>query len=407
MVRIAFLPGRFPVLSETFVRAQVTGLRERGHEVRVHAEAPDPGEPLHAGARDRGVGEQTRYRPRLPASWAARAVKGLGLLARGGPLRLLPALNVLRHGRLAASGRLLYAAAPLAGEGPFDVAHAHFGPNGSLAVALRSAGLLDCPVVTSFHGYDANVLPKTLGPGIYERLFAEGELFTVGSDFMRERLVSLGAPEGRVRKHPAGVDTARLPFSERRPGEGGEIRLLTVGRLVEVKGVEHGLRAVAVLAGELPALRYEVVGDGPLRGDLEALAGELGIAARVEFTGGATHEEVLGSYARSHLFLLPSVRGADGAEEGQGLALLEAQAAGLPVVASRSGGIPEGLRDGESGFLVPEGDSAAIAERVLHLARHHETWPAMGRAGRAHVEDRFDLAVLNDRLVAIYEELAG
>jgi len=407
VVRIAFIPGRFPVLSETFVLAQLRGLRERGHDIWVHAEEPDPGEPLHAGARERWVVEQTRYRPRLPANWFARAVKGLGLLARGGPLRLLPALDVLRHGRLAASGRLLYAAAPLAGEGPFDVAHAHFGPNGSLAVALRSAGFLDCPVVTSFHGYDANVLPHTLGARTYDRLFSEGELFTVGSDFMRERLVSLGAPEGRVRRHPAGVDTARLPFSERRPGDSGEIRLLTVGRLVEVKGVEHGLRAIAELAGELPNLRYEVVGDGPLRGELEALAGELGIAERVEFTGGATHEEVLESYARAHLFLLPSVRGSDGAEEGQGLALLEAQATGLPVVASRSGGIPEGLRDGESGFLVPEGDPAAIAERVFHLARHPETWPAMGRAGRAHVEEGYDLAVLTDRLVAIYEELAG
>ncbi len=110
-------------------------------------------------------------------------------------------------------------------------------------------------------------------------------------------------------------------------------------------------------------------------------------------------------YRSSHLFLLPSVTAGDGDMEGQGLVLQEAQAAGLPVVSTRHNGIPEGVRDGETGFLVPERDPAALAERLTYLVEHPEVWPAMGHAGRALVEAEFDIEILNDHLVDIYRSL--
>jgi colanic acid/amylovoran biosynthesis glycosyltransferase len=225
------------------------------------------------------------------------------------------------------------------------------------------------------------------------------------SRFTAGRLRALGCPEERTVTLPMGVDTRRFCPPERPVAAPGTLRVLTVARLVEAKGIEYALRAVAQLSARWPGLVYRVVGDGPLRADLERLAGELGLAGRVTFAGACSRDQVLAALAEADVFLLPSVVGRDGTEETQGVVLLEAQAMGLPVVASRIGGIPESMVDGGSGWLVPERDAGALAGRLEALLERPAEGRALGRAGRAWVEEKFDLRGLNDRLVEIYEEL--
>jgi colanic acid/amylovoran biosynthesis glycosyltransferase len=202
-----------------------------------------------------------------------------------------------------------------------------------------------------------------------------------------------------------GVDLrAFVPKESRTPRTGGP-SLLTIARLVEFKGVEYALRAVALLVQRYPDLKYRVIGDGPLRSSLEKLRRELGIEANVEFMGARPQEELNAAYEQADLFVLPSILASNGATETQGVVLIEAQAMGLPVVASCVGGIPDSLADGVSGVLVPERNPEALARKLSELLEHPELWPGMGRAGQRFVQERFDSRKLNDRLEELYRQV--
>jgi colanic acid/amylovoran biosynthesis glycosyltransferase len=179
--------------------------------------------------------------------------------------------------------------------------------------------------------------------------------------------------------------------------------VLTVARLVEKKGVAYAIQALALARRTHPQLRLEIVGDGPLRPQLEALVGQLGQGAAVTFHGARPSHEVAHLMGQAHIFTLPSVTAASGDEEGQGVALVEAQATGLPVVATRHGPFPEVVRDGVTGFLVPERDPGALAERLIELADHPALADRMGAAARQQVAEHFDERQLSRQVVTIYD----
>ena len=130
-----------------------------------------------------------------------------------------------------------------------------------------------------------------------------------------------------------------------------------------------------------------------------------GIKNYVKFLGGVEQEKVLDLYKQAHIFLLSSVTASNGDREGQALVLQEAQAVGLPIISTIHNGIPEGVRDGISGFLVPERDVEALVDRLIYLIKNQELWPHMGRAGRELVEKNYNIEKLCKRLVKMYQEL--
>jgi colanic acid/amylovoran biosynthesis glycosyltransferase len=410
-VRIAFLVSEFPTFSETFVLDQIGALLERGHDVEVFPERPGaPARVRHPALSRHDLLARSHFPPPMPSARLRRAAAAAGLLltrGRGHLPAMLRAVNPLTQGRQGVSLALLFRQIPLLGSPRYDVVHCHHGPVGLVAARLRRLGVLRGPLIASFHGFDANVVPGILGRGVYRPLFRAADLLTVNSEFLRARLLALGAPARRLVRLPVGVDVRKF----RPAADGGgadreancnEVRLLSVARLVEEKGIEFALRAVAELAPRFPGLRYQVVGDGPLRPALERLCLELGIRERVELLGAQSHQRVRELYARAHLFALPAVTAANGARESQG-----APACALPVVASAVGGIPESLVDGRTGFLVPERDVAALADRVARLVEHPELRAAMGRAGRAFATANFDRNALADHLVSLYADVAA
>jgi len=406
-MRVAFLLDAFPRLSETFILRQIVGVIARGHAVEIYAQRPREKEPIHPDVAAFDLPAHTRYQPAPARRRSARVAGGIILAVDGlrrAPRATLRALDFRSGARAAASLRLVRAAAPWWRSAPVDIVHAHYGPNGILALRLRELGLHRAPILTTFHGHDANVLPRR-EPGIYRALFDDAEGFTVSSEFMRRRLLALGAPAARIIKLSVGVDPARYPFRERSWSPGEELQLLTVGRLVEAKGIGYALRAVARLRPRFPRIRYRVIGEGPDRARLEGQIRHLGLEEAVQLLGGQPRDALMRHYADAHIFILPSVVARDGAEEGQGLVLLEAQAVGLPVVASRIGGIPESVVAGSTGVLVPERDPAALAAALTRLLENPAAWAEMGRRGRAHVAAHYDIERWNDRLIALYREL--
>ena len=409
-MRIAFVLNGFPSVSETFILRNIVFLIQQGHSVHIYAERPVPEPPVvHEDVRRFSLLQYVRYWSPAPRSKIGRLKGAVSRVIKWGwrnPAVVWNALNIFRNGRHALNLNLINNLLPdqhVSGE--YDVIHCHYGPNGERAVALRLLRAFKGAIITTFHGYDANLLPRIYGPQLYRQLFRHGDLFTVGSEFMRRRILALGAPAARIVKIPMGVDLSRHKFVERTIQEGEAFKLLTVARLVEVKGIEFALRAVALVKAKLPTFRYRIAGDGRLRGRLELLAEELHLGDTVEFLGAVSEAEAVELFKHAHAFLLPSIVTQTGEEENQPVVLAEAQAAGLPVIASDIGGVAESMRDGESGYLVKPGNPESIAEAILRVAGHPASWGAMGRAGRAYVEEKFNLDKRNEQLMGLYDSV--
>ncbi|MBD3367979.1 MAG: glycosyltransferase [Candidatus Eisenbacteria bacterium] len=210
-------------------------------------------------------------------------------------------------------------------------------------------------------------------------------------------------PARKIRNIGAGVDTALIgearPADElvRELGFDGAKLVGCVGKFTEVKGHEHFVRAAAEVHRKRPDTRFVLVGDGPGRGMLEHVVDELGLRGAAAFTGA--RGDVPAVLKTLDVFVLPSI------SEGLPNVVLEAMAAGRPVVASRVGGVPEVVENGRNGVLVPPGDHMAMARAVLELLDAPETARAMGRSGESVARERYDIGVVVRRLEDVFEEL--
>lgn len=398
-LKIAFLVGQFPALSETFVLNQITALIERGHEVSIFAER-DPGESdVHPDVDRFALRGRTRYEG-MPGSLAARALRLPSIVHRGRDA--IRALNVLEFGGDAASLRLAWAAHLFHGAPAFDIVQCHFGALGLKAVQVKAAGALKGKIVTAFHGEDVINYPKRFRGNPYAPLFARGDLFLPISDRWNQALIAMGCPPNRIRTHRMGVDLRR--FVPRTASRDGCLRIVTVGRLVEKKGIADAILALSTVDAPF---EYLVAGDGPLRGSLERLALERAPGKPIRFLGARTQSEIASLLQSADVFVAPSVTAADGDVEGLPVSIMEAMASGIPVVSTRHSGIPELVADRVSGFLVAEHDVAALAARIGTLASDPAMRTRMGAAGRAIVASEYDISRLTDRLVDLYWQLVS
>ena len=288
---------------------------------------------------------------------------------------------------------------------PYDVCYCAFGMDAPHALRLRRVGALGGELVVAFRGADTTKYVARRGPRVYARTFREARLLLPVCEFLARRIVQLGAPAERVVVHRTGIDLRRWPYRERHPAEPGSLRLVSVGRLVEKKGIAQVLAALPLLVDRGVCVEYRVFGDGPLRERLSALAADLGIDDRVRFEGRQGQEAVREGLAAADVLVAASVTAADGDEEGIPNVLKEAMASGMPVVGTRHAGIPELVEDGVSGWLVAERDEAALAAALARLAVEPERWAAMGRAGRAKVEREYDIHRLDDRFAGMLQTL--
>ena len=404
-MRIAFFLNQFPLLSETFILNQITGLIDRGHDVEIIAWHRGDTQAMHADVVRYQLLERAHY-IEFPSGRVSRVAQSLTrCLPRylRKPSALVGTLNFARHGLEALSLQLQFAGLPFLRRPPFDVVHCHFGPNGRVASMLRRAGAIDGKITTTFLGYDLSRWLLQRGNDIYREMWRQGDRFLPICRAFRDQIVDLGCPQEKTTIHHLGIDRSRFRFRERQPSP--EVRLVSIARLVDKKGIEYGLRAIARIADDHPGVRYQIVGDGPLRAQLEALTRELGLGERVQFLGGLPQEEVIAVLEGAHIFLAPSVTATDGDREGTPTVILEALAMGIPVLSTVHSGIPEQVEDGRSGYLVPERDVDALADKLGALLSQPEQWPAMGRAGRDHIAAEFDIEKLNDRLERLLKEL--
>lgn len=403
-LRITVVVGEFPALSETFVLDQVIASMAAGHEVRIIASAPRHEDAVHEEVERYDLLGKTRHLGIPPGKPARLGVIARAVRARGPGLAKALATYGLARTCLGEPGQLagLAATAEALAEAPRpDVVLCHFGLNAATAVRALDALGWAVPVVTIFHGWDLTKLVQRRGPRLYEHLFRKGRLFLPACDAFADRLRALGCPPDRVAVQRMCVDPARLDrltSSLDTTGPRTEVfTVTTVGRLVEKKGTIHVVGAFARAFGHLPPdrVRLQVIGDGPLRGDLERAARDAGIADRTHFLGALPRREVLSALLATDVSVQASVTAADGDMEASPVVISEAMALRKPVVGSRHSGIPELIVDGVTGRLVDEGDEAALAAAMSWMFDDRDAAAKMGQAGRERLEAGFTAAHWN------------
>ena len=257
--------------------------------------------------------------------------------------------------------------------------------------------------LVSFHGADVLVdLQKPAYRRATEEMLFLVKRVLVRSESLRRAVIDLGCAPEKVEIQRTGIPLADFPFRERSiPGD-GQWRLLQAGRLIEKKGLKTTLRAFAKFQREFPAATLTIAGEGPQLDELQSLARELQVAKAVDFPGFVSQENLRELFYEAHIFLHPSETGRDGNQEGVPNAMLEAMATGLPVFATRHGGIPEAVEDTAGGILVNERDHRALGDALIDCAKDSVRLLAMGRAAFESVAKNFNQTEQTRRLEEIY-----
>ncbi|MQS11890.1 glycosyltransferase family 4 protein [Streptomyces kaniharaensis] len=281
-------------------------------------------------------------------------------------------------------------------------------PLGLMAPALRRAGAGRLLGMT--HGHEAAWAQLPASRQLLRRIGAGTDVLTYLGEYTRSRIADAVGPEAAARmvQLPPGVDETTF-----NPGSGGgEVRrrlgladrpvVVCVSRLVPRKGQDTLIEAMPQILADVPDAVLLIVGGGPYRADLEKLADARGVRSAVRFTGSVPWEELPAHYGAGDVFAMPCRTRRGGLDvEGLGIVYLEASATGLPVVAGDSGGAPDAVLEGETGYVVPGGSATAAAERIVRLLRDEELRRRMGEAGRRWVERSWRWDLLAGRLTSL------
>jgi glycosyltransferase involved in cell wall biosynthesis len=398
-MKVAYLVSRFPTVTETFVLREFSAVAAEGVEVELHALFPVA--PADAAVVQPDA-EPWVQRLQRPGPREGALALGAWLLRR--PLRTLStlAMVVVGHARRPAILMRALATVPLGAaharrfeRAHVDHVHAHFANYPTLAawVAHRLAG-----VSYSFtpHAHDLFVHQAMLA-----RKAADAAFVVAISDYNRRFLHEQAGPGIDVPIVRYGVDPARFAFRVRPANGDAPPRIACVARLLPYKGHAVLLRAIADAPPPLAGAQLELVGDGPLRAELERDVAALGLRDRVRFHGAVAQPAVADVLARADVFALPSVISPDGDREGIPNALIEAMAAGLPAVSTYHSGVPELIADGRTGFLAQPGDVDDLRAALVRALTEPDPTPR-AEAARAVVEAEFSSHRSARRLVELF-----
>lgn len=408
---VAYLMSRFPKLTETFVVNEIRALEREGVDVEIFPLLRERGEEERSDVAE--LVDRAHFQPFLSPAVLASNLRRF----RRGPAKYLTVLREVLAGTWGSANFFFGALAlfpkavrfaELMEERGVEHIHAHFANHPTL-VAYVIHDLTGIPYSFTAHGHDLHVERRML----CEKLDAAAFAVTV-SEYNRELMVEECGERARdrVRVVHCGVDPDL--FTPEEPGGApgstgheGPLRIVCVASFEEVKGHRYLVEACRRLRDRGVDYECELVGEGPLRERTESRIRAYGLGGRVQVVGAVAPAEVARRLRRSDAAVLPSVRTDRGKREGIPVALMEAMASGLPVVASELSGIPELVEHQETGLLVPPGDPEALAGALARLAADGELCRRLGRAGRRKVRREFDLRENTRRLLQLLRREGG
>ncbi len=349
-MKIIYPVSIFPSVSETFILQQIIALQNRGHEVRILAGGRSAETVIHDDVIKHDLLKNTVYLDERTRSHQA------GIDAQW--TRSLSA----------------------------DIIHAHFAA-WQAEFAMELSKRMEIPFIFTPHAYDLFVYSSKEKLKVLAE--AASRMIAV-TDFNKKYMIEMIGEE-----YADKIDIVRygIPINQYVPADktsGHKINLLTVGRLVEKKGISYAVEAVSRLS-DRSNLQYRIIGEGPLYSDLKALIRELNMEATVSLLGAQPQSVVIEEMRKADIFLLPSVTAKNGDKEGLPNVILEAQAMKLPVISSKHTGIPEAVLDGVTGLLVPEREIEGMTRSLENLIRSPSKRREMGEKGREHVVSNFNM----------------
>jgi len=365
-MKITYIVSKFPKLSETFVLGQITDLIDRGHDVEIISIEKPTDEAIHEEVNKYNLLEKTHYINKSPS------ILGFEL-----------------NDKILSS--LIFT----------DLIHAHFAANPA-SWALKISQLFDIPFIFTTHAYDIYI--NTDVESLKEKFEIAKKVITI-SDYNKDYLLNLLGQEfdEKIEVIRCGIDLNKFKHIQRTPKD--IIKILFVGRFVEKKGASYAIETIDRILKESHNVELRMIGDGPLINEVNDLIKELNLNEKIVLLGPQTHSRILKEMEDADIFFLPSLTAENGDREGIPVSIMEAQATGLPVVSTTHTGIPELVLDGQSGFLVPEKDTEAMAEKLKELIVNSELRINMGKLGRSQVESNYDRKKEIDQLDNLFRSV--
>jgi glycosyltransferase involved in cell wall biosynthesis len=401
-MRLGYLYSRYPVLSQTFCDAEMLALERLGFELEIGSVYPPLTSlrhehiawlraPIHYAPPQEilKISEKTaKTNGNWPRDLVERHERKYG-----------PGVKAEQRARNA-----LYFADHFKRRG-VDHVHVHFA-NRAAHTAMFLKEISGIPFSVTAHGQD---FMKDLGnDDLLREICAAAEFVAAETDYSRD-LLRQRCPDSAAKIHRVhnGMDLTRFSAPHYKISGNAALRIISIGRLVAFKGFEYLIDACAELARRGLNFTCEIIGDGPLRGDLEAIIRKLNLSDRVHLLGSLSQSAVLERLWAADIFALPSVTDTQGASDVFPTVIIEAMAAARPVVSTHLAGIPESVVHGETGLLVPPEDTMALAEALGRLIQDPKLRLHYGRAGRERIEQHFRIEHTVTPLIELLQKTPG
>ena len=400
-LRVAILVRQFPNIVQTYILNHIVSLRNSGADTMIIAESNPKQLETHPAVKEYNLLGDTMYL----SSDRASILKQIFTV----PLYKLRYLTVIkriifsglwkRYGlkygiKAALSAKLLYAR-------EFDIIHSHTLYSSYEYLYLKD--VFNIPFVTTFHGLEPQS-SKSLATKKIRFVLERTDVFIVNTRFARKQLTDMGCNQDKIHIIPQGTNTTDFPFKARTISKNKPVNILSVGRLSIEKGFHIAVNGIARLVEHYPNIRYHIIGSGPEEQHLTKLIHSIGLQDTVQIYGSVSTDELALHYSNAHIFILPSIDFHDGSHtETQGVVLQEAQSSGIPVIASRTGGIPEVIREDITGLLFEEKNDEQLSQKLESLLRDEQLYLTLSQQARKDVEDNYSIEVIGNKLLDVYK----
>ena len=395
-MRIAYLFSRYPVVSQTFCDSEMLALEALGFDLEIVSLNPPPDSFRHERLDRLRAG--MHYSP---------PEKVLDARANEAAFREKLGAFIDRHDKVYGVGfktrvraRNAWQIAPLLRRLGVTHVHVHFANRAThTALALKQLGF-----TFSFTPHAQDFMVDLGSDDLLREMKREAEFTVAVSDFSRKLLLDIcPGEEKKIVRIYNGIELDTFPPAE--PSQTGPLRVVGIGRLIEFKGFQHLIGAMALLKKRGIAAQARIIGEGPLRDQLQAQIAEAGLEDSVVLAGSLSQESIKRELASANLFVLPSIVDGKGASDILPTVITEAMACRLPVVSTTLAGIPEMVADGDSGLLVNPGDKAALADAMQRVLSDAHLAAQFGSAGRKRAETLFALSVTAGTLAEKFRSL--
>ena len=390
-MRIGYILGQFPKLSETFILHEISELIRRGHDVYIFSLFNSKENIVQPEVEEYSLLERTYY----PPSYHKLCIE----LARFDRLLFYRNRKKINKFYCIAVARHF---SKIAEKLDLDVLHAHFANEPTFTAMLMSK-LTEIPFTFTAHAFDIFIDPDV--KALKERM-ENSRMVVTESNFHKKHIASITHTNSdkicviHICPNLDKICEIRKVVECGRPDNRNSI--ITVSRLVEKKGLVYSIMAVKKLIRQFPNLEYTIVGDGPLKQKLLRLIRSLKLEKNVRLTGPMDNFSALKMVANSDIFVLPCIRSKNGDMDGTPTALMEAMALEVPVISTKISGIPELIENGKEGFLVKPENVEQLANALKILLQDEDIRRKMGKRGRKKIEEKFNINKEIEKLLKIW-----